>query len=181
MNSCNCKPGLVPVNEPFFCPRMQAYVVRGPRGATGAQGPQGPRGLNGALENNITLATAQELGVIAQGAVPFTQIVTQNGTAINAAVGDANIVLPRGTFMIIYGLSAHNTNSADFVVKFALSLDDEAVDGLASSVTAGQNQVAFLGGHGVINVAQEAVLALKNISDMPVTISDLVFTVIKLV
>mgnify|MGYP000042571575 CR=1 FL=1 len=45
---CGCGSGGYVPNEPFFCPRLQAYVVRGPRGATGPQGPQGPLGLQGA-------------------------------------------------------------------------------------------------------------------------------------
>ena len=180
MNSCNCNQGLAPVNEHFFCPRMQAYIVRGPRGETGAQGPQGPQGLNGIIDNNITLATPQEVGVIAQGATTFTQIVTQNGADISIAVGESAVALTRGTYLVVYNLSGLNADADSKTYRFAISLGGEVQTSLESTATVAQNQVATLGGNGIINVANDEVLTLVNNTDSPAEISNLVMSIVKL-
>ncbi len=181
MKNCNCQTGYPPVNEPFYCPRMQAYIVRGPKGATGAQGPQGPRGLDGIIENSITVAEPQTIGVTAGGAVPFTQIVTQNGTNINIAVGDANIALPRGTYLVIYSLSARNDEAQPRTATFSLALDAEVLTGVESVASVAQNQIIPLSGNAIINVAADAVLSLVNTASDPINISNVILSVVKLV
>lgn len=181
MKNCNCQTGFPPVNEPFFCPKMQAYIVRGPKGATGAQGPQGPRGLDGIIDNSITVASPDILGVTVGGAVPFTQIVTQNGTNINIAVGDSNIALPRGTYLILYNMSVRNDEAQTKTATFALVVDDEMQTGLSGTATVGQNQIATIGGNAILNVATDAVLSLVNSSGEPINISNVILSVVKLV
>lgn len=180
MNSSNCKLGLVPVNEPFFCPKMQAYVVRGPRGETGAQGPQGPQGLIGIVDNNITLATPQEIGVVSQGAVTFAQIVTQNGTAINFVANESVAMLERGTYLIVYNLSVMNTDSASRTYTFALSLGGAVQTALQNSTTVQQNQSASIGGNSVITIANDQTLSLVNNTSSPAEISNVVLSIVKL-
>ncbi len=180
MNSCNCKKGLVPVNEPFFCPRLQAYVVRGPRGETGPQGPQGPRGLSGIIDNNITLSTPQEVGVVSQGAVNFAQIVTQNGLAISVEVGESSVILASGTYLVMFNLSATNSDTESKTYNFAVALGGEIQTAFQSVATVEQNQIVSLCGSGIINIENTGTLSLVNNTDKPAEISNLALSIVKL-
>lgn len=180
MNSCNCKNGLVPVNEPFFCPKLQAYVVRGPRGETGAQGPQGPQGLNGIINNNITLATPQELGVVSQGAIVLSQIVAQNGNALNFVAGESSGIIGKGTYLVVYNLSLLNSDAENKSYNIAFVVGGEVQSSMQSSVTVAQNETVSLGGNGIITVENDETFALMNNSSIPAEISNLVLSIVKL-
>lgn len=179
MNNCNCNQGLVPVNEPFFCQRMQAYVVRGPRGATGAQGPQGPQGLNGIITNNITLTTPQEVGVVSQGALPLAEIVTQNGT-LEFNAGESAINLASGTYLIIYSLSVQNTTEGNATYNFAIGQDSIVLDALSSQVTIPANSSVSVSGNAVLNVVNNSSISIINNTDASVEVSNLIISIIKL-
>lgn len=154
--------------------------MRGPRGETGAQGPQGPQGLNGIIDNNMTLATQNEVGVLANGAVPFTQIITQNGTGISTAVGESTITLVRGTYLILYNLSVKNENADTKTYNFAIGLGGEVQTGLSAQIVVAGNQTASVGSNSIINIANDEVLSLINNTQSPVEISNLTMSIVKL-
>lgn len=177
MKNC-CNQGLSVVNEPFFCPRMQAYVVRGPRGATGAQGPQGPQGISGTINNHATFATEAEVGVLINGALPVASTVTHHGTKISLANNASGVILRAGTYFVTYDLSVifsgDQTNAT-----FAMAVNGEALPNLAR-VVAGSECILPVHGSAIIEVDDNSTLSIQNAAEAPVEISNFCLSVFNL-
>ena len=185
---CNCcNQGLAVVNEPFYCPRRREFIIRGPRGATGAQGPQGPQGLNGTISNNATFAFPSEVGVLSDGALPLTTVVTLNGNKISQSLSLNSITLTAGTYLINYNTSILGEGATNSVSRLAVGQDVRigiAIDGIINqnllSVVTQQNGTQSLGGNAVITLPNTSELSLVNASGDSIEISNLILSIINL-
>jgi len=162
-------------NEPFFCPRMQAYVVRGPRGPVG---PQGPSGLNGIITNNATFAQQPEVAVLSNGGVPLSTNYTLNGTKITHIPATSDINLSAGTYMISYSLSAVGENAGDEII-FTLSLNGTPQNALTRQIIS-TTQLQDLSGNAIITVPQNSTLSLQNLSTVSVNVENVVLSIVNL-
>ena len=180
-NNCCCRDNrLAVVNEPFFCPRLQAYVIRGPRGLPGPAGPQGPSGLNGVITNNATFAQQAEVAVLASASVPFTTNYTLNGTKITHLPASTDIVLEAGTYLVDYSLSASLEGEGDASpISFALAINSVAQTPITRQID-GSFNMCDISGNAIITVPQNAILSLQNLSTVPVDVQNVVLSIVNL-
>ena len=181
-NSCNCWNNNNGCSEPFFCPRLQTFVVRGPRGATGPTGPQGPQGIPGSASttaNNATLSQTAQTSVLVNGNVPFSTNVALNGTKITHTAGSADIVLAAGTYLITWSASV-TTNAEVNTVTVGLAVNGVVNSQTTSTVTGTTGNVLSISGNSVITVPQGAILNLQNLSANAVPFSNVDLSIVNL-
>ena len=174
-NNCGC-------SDPFFCPRLQAFVVRGPRGATGPAGPQGPQGIPGSATttvNNATFSQNASTSVLANGNVPFSTNIALNGNKITHTPGSADITLAAGTYLVTWSASV-TTNAEANTVTAGLAVNGAVNMQTTSTVTGTTGNVLGLSGNSVITVPQGVVLNLQNLSASAVPFSNVDLSIINL-
>ena len=184
-NSCNCwnnNNNNCGCSDPFFCPRLQTFVVRGPRGATGPTGPQGPQGIPGSASttaNNATFSQTAQTSVLANGNVPFSTNIALNGTKITHTPGSADITLAAGTYLVTWSASV-TTNAEANTVTAGLAVNGVVNTQTTSTVTGTTGNVLSISGNSLITVPQGAILNLQNLSANAVPFSNVDFTIINL-
>ncbi|MBQ7977763.1 MAG: collagen-like protein [Clostridia bacterium] len=163
--------------EPFFCPRLRSYVIRGPRGATGETGPQGPRGLPGAIVDFGSFSTPNNVLVASGSDIPFEVNVVLSGTNIQHAQGATSITLNSGTYMINWSTDAIIPASGN--VSVALTVGG-TVNGNSRSVIMGAvgNRVS-LNSAIILTFGTSNVLTLRNIGAQT-TFQNVSFTIVKI-
>lgn len=168
------------VNEPFFCPRLQSYVIRGPRGAVGAQGPQGPRGLAGpnALLNFGSFSTPNETVIGSNSDIPLNTTVSLNGTAIANTVGAAAITLAAGSYLINWSLNTEIP--AGGVVSAGLTVGGALNTNSLSTVTGNAGDIVSLYGNIILTVGASTVITLRNTSAATTTFENVSISIAKI-
>ena len=145
---CGCGSGGYVPNEPFFCPRLQAYVVRGPRGATGPQGPQGPLGLQGA-----TGATGSTGPTGPTGATGATGVTGPTGPT--GPTGESGAVANNANFSRVASDSVAVNNDITLTV-------DNVNNGTAITHDDGSATITLTAGTYLINWMATATIAVAN-------------------
>ncbi len=189
---CGCDGGDYVSNEPFFCPRIQAYVVRGPRGATGPQGPQGPQGLqgptgptgatgtSGAVTNNANFSRVASDSVAVNSDITFTVDNVNNGTAITHETGSATITLASGTYLLNWMATA-TIATADTPAVLSLTQNGTTNANTTSSNTGDANALVVLSGTQIINAQNATTITLRNTGTQTTSYQNVAISIVKLI
>ena len=180
LNCCNCRKVRSTQTcwgEPFFCPRVNSFVLRGPRGLPGPRGPQGLPGVS-AISNFGNFSNAENQNVASGESVDLGAATVLVGNAILAQARSDSISLLSGTYLIFGNLSG--VSSSDGCVSFSLNigsqnnvfLDLEDVD---------DNQTFSLGGNTIVLVGENSSLSIVNISQFSVEVQNISLSIVKLV
>ena len=171
-NNCGC-------NEPFFCPRVNAFVVRGPRGATGPQGPQGPQGLPGSIAQGFGSFASPVTESVAAGAdLPLATNVALSGTSIQHVAGQSAVTLAAGTYYIAWKADA--TIPAGGTAGLALAVNGVVNTNSQSTATGTAANVATLSGNTILTVPAQSTITLRNSGTETTSYRNVAMSVIKL-
>ena len=168
------------VNEPFFCPRLQSYVIRGPRGATGPQGPQGPQGIPGpnALLNFGNFSTPTEVVVESNADIPLNVNVSSSGTQIQHTAGASAITLASGSYLINWSLNA--TIPAGGSVSAGLTVGGAVNTNSQSTATGDVGDIVSLYGNIILTIGASSVITLRNTSAQSTTFQNVSISIAKI-
>ncbi len=180
MANCKCtKNGMGVVNEPFYCTRMQAYIVRGPKGERGEMGPQGPRGLVGTIDNNATFAQSSTINIPANSNLTFDTVVTNNGNKIALATNMADINVLAGTYFVSWNAN-HIAGDAPQAITFAILANGVPILSTTVQNQPSNNTITSISGSTMLNFANNTRLNLANIGESPANLSNITFSIINL-
>ena len=168
-NNCGC-------GEPFFCPRMRAYVIRGPRGATG---PQGPQGLPGSVALGFGSFASTAAASVAAGAdLPLATNVALSGTSIQHVAGQSAVTLASETYFVMWNADA--TIPAGGTAGLALAVNGAVNTNSQSTATGTAANTAALNGNTVLTVPAQSTVTLRNSGTETTSYQNVSMSVIKL-
>ena len=174
-NSCNCSRPCG-CSDPFFCPRFNSLVIRGPRGATG---PQGPQGIPGTIALALGFFTSPAVqSVVANADVPLQNNVVLSGTGITHTAGQSTVTLSAGTYYINWQADATIPDSG--TASLGLFVNGVADQNSQSSVTGTANTTARLSGSTMLVVTTPTTIALRNTGTATTSYQNVSMSVIKL-
>lgn len=163
-------------NEPFFCPRVNAFVVRGPRGATG---PQGPQGLPGSVSLGFGSFASPVTESVAAGAdLSLATNVALSGTSIQHVAGQSAVTLASGTYLVMW--SANATIPAGGTAGLALAVNGVVNANSQSTATGTAANVATLSGSTILTVPAQSTITLRNSGTETTSYQNVSMSVIKL-
>ena len=180
-NSCNnsnnsrcCRSSC---GSPFYCPRLRAYVIRGPRGFTGPQGPQGIPGVSTTANNAFLSSPTVQTAAIGAD-IPLQNNVIINGTAITHTAGASAVTLAAGTYLINWALNA--TFAAEGSTTVALTVGGVVNSNSQSTATGTTNDIAPLSSTAVITVATPTQITLRNAGTDSNSFQNVALSIVKL-
>ncbi len=173
-SNCAQQFGIV---EPFFCPRLNSVVLRGPRGLPGPRGPQGLPGVS-AISNFGNFVSDAGQTVVASGTVNFDTIAILVGDAISPQQRTSGFGLVPGTYMICGNMSGYAV--ADCTVSFGLSVGKQSICFMTQSNVKASVPLC-MGGNTIIRVEEDGVLFVVNQLAVPITVQNFSMSIVKLV
>ena len=158
--------------EPFFCPRLRTYVLRGPRGFPGPRGPQGVPGVS-PITSFVNLINPNLQVVGCNGNIIFTENAVSHGNAISHAAGSDVILLIPGAYFVS---SILNFSSELSQVSFGLTLNSSPVQN--PNIASSENGVISFS--QIVMVNDNSNLAIQNFSSQSVTVENANMTILKI-
>ena len=160
--------------EPFFCPRLRTYVLRGPRGFTGPRGPQGLPGVNSVSAfGSFSSPTAQVVSSL--GRVMLNNVVNQSG---NILLSGGEIILQLGTYFVSYNLDASQIPAGTAI--FGIGVNNVIDQNSKSSTQMLANSIAHVGATTILSVGNNTTLAIQNLSPRSVSTQNVSLSILKI-
>ena len=179
---CGCggntqRQDCAPCLEPFFCPRLNRVVLRGPRGLPGPRGPQGLPGIS-SINNFASFVSNTPQEVEDNASVDFGNPTIWVGNAISSQQRIAELTLSPGTYFIVANMAGKSIG--DFTIDFKLQIGLNEQDFLHQPSISPNTQFA-LGANTIILVSETSSFSVVNNSNSAVCVENISLSIIKIV
>ena len=169
-SSCRC-------DEPFFCPRFNSLVLRGPRGLPGPRGPQGVPGVS-FLSNFANFVSTATQTIPSGGSVDLGSATILVGNAISTVARISTLNLAPGTYFVVANLSGITTCEGAVNFNLAIGADNFSFMNIGNMDSC---EVFSLGGNTIVLVNENSTMSVINSSDSAVTVENISLSIIKIV
>ena len=160
--------------EPFFCPRLKTYVLRGPRGFTGPRGLQGMPGVN-SITSFASFASLALQPLTPNADVLLSSVII-HGTAITHS--GTNIGLGAGSYLVVYNLDV--SQQLEGSVTFSLIVNNTSNSNSQVEALAPAGGMVAMGANTIVNVANNSTMTLRNIGSQSVTAQNVSLSILKI-